>query len=694
MPTPALLDKDNLDSQIGPEDLTGPERENTPKEDEIVALVNKRYQAAANARRPHDPKLFLSLAFYLGEQNLGWSTNSRKLIDTRNLAQDWKSYTVRNLIKGKILTLLGQATQTTPTAIASPKTSSALDQEAASEARALLAHFDQLHDRGQQTSEALLWALTTSTACLKIYWDPTAEADVPEIDDNGNVTGSGRAEVGEICEDIVPIFDLYFDPAAKHWDRLAWIIHEQVRDLSYVQERYGGENKDGPGWRVKGQTGSGTDGYIESRMNSIVGDLQPGGAGSTDVCTVRELWEKPSARYPKGRLIVTAADVVLRYEEEWPCEKTDTFPFVPLAYLKGLGSIYGLNAVWDCIGAQRTYNTAIRAMEEYLANPWGKWYAPRGAEIDPDALNDPREIVYFNTGFQPSYQAPPQLADIVPKSIEVADANLNDLSGVRSVSEGDAPPGVTAASAIQQLTAANATQLKQCLTNIETFHKQRAEWEIALASQFYAEPRLIGVQDTVDQQGAAQEYTAFKALTQGGSCRITVAPGSAIPQSPQAKQQQMAELFKMLLSQGPPTPDMVSIFITMLKAMEIEESDSVVEELETLLEQMQQEKAQAAAQAQAQQEAQQAQQQATQAQQAQQAQSQQQSQMLGKLLDQQHAVGMQQNELGGHLAKMAATHALGQHDKAQEMATQQAAPQGQEPQSQPSPIGDTQGDSL
>ena len=61
--------------------------------------------------------------------------------------------------------------------------------------------------------------------------------------------------------------------------------------------------------------------------------------------------------------------------------------------------------------------------------------------------------------------------------------------------------------------------------------------------------------------------------------------------------------------------------------------------------------------------------------------------MLKQVLDQQHAVGMQQNEMGGQLAKMAATHALGQHDKAQAAAqappvqmTPPGAPQAPEPQ--------------
>lgn len=680
-PLPKLRDKDNLDSELSPDDFDQADAAPSETDEDLLALMSERYQAASNARRFREHEWFLSLAFYLGEQSLGWSTNRGRLIDTRDLNQDWRSWTTRNLIKGKVLTLLGQATQTAPTAITAPLTDSDIDQQAAGEARALLAHLDRLHSRAGQTTEALLWALTSSTACLKVWWDADAEADVPLLGANGEVTGSTRAAVGEICEDVVPVFDLYLDPKARKWDRLAWIIHEQVRDLSYVQQRYGKA-----GYQVKGDAGTGNAGYIESRMASVVGDAQrtqaPGGGQS---CTVRECWEFPSARYPKGRLFTTAGEVVLRDPEPWP---TKTCPFIPLSYLNGLGSIYGLNAVWDCIGAQRTYNAAIRAMEENLACPWGKWFTPRGAQIDPDSLNDPREVVYFTPGFKPEYDPPPPVAAVIGSAIEISDANLNDLSGVRAVSEGDAPPGVTAASAIAQLTASDATQLKHCLVNIEMFSRRRAEIEIELASRFYSEPRLIGVQD-VAQQGPAgspppalTEYAAFKALTAGGSCRVNVVPGSAIPQSPQARQQQMSELFKMLLGGGPPSPDMLAIFIVMLKAMSVEGGDNVTQELTNLLQKMQADQA-AAAQAAKEQQAQQ-QQAAQQAQQSQQAaqQAQQHGELLKQILDQQHAVGMQQNDLGGQLAKMAATHALGQHDRAQGMAQgmAQAAPlPGMEP---------------
>jgi hypothetical protein len=576
-PLPPLSDPESVESELGASDFARPVPTPRPKDEDIVSLVEGRFQSAANARRYHDGSVFLSLAFFLGEQHLGWSINTQRLVDSRNMEQSWRLYSTRNKIKPKILKLQARALEAQPDASFRPAIwDNEMDRLAAQEARAVRAHLNSVHHEDQQLAEEVLWAMTTSTVCRKYSWDPTALAEVP-----GETEGSPSvwAPVGEVSRETVPIVDLYPDPKARITkgmiSRCGWIIHSHVVDLAEVQTRYGDA-----ALALDGEAASGQDGYIESRMASIVGDQQATSEmARKSAVVIKELWEKPSARYPDGRLITIGGGRVLRYDEKWPCKKRDTFPFVPLSFVNGPGSFYGLNAVYDLIGAQRTYNRAVTAMDQYLEHPWGKWLVPRGAEIGADALNDPREAVYHTPGFKPEYQPPPPVADVISRALVLSDADIGDLSGVHDVSDGEAPKDVTAASALEILKQQDASQMRQFLTNLSTFVVECAEWEIALAAENYAEPRLLAVDDLTEGKEAARQVLAFRGLTNGGSCHVSIEPGSSAPLSAVSRLQLVQQLFQQGFFGQPGDPN---ASLMALEMMDEVRSDPLIERLEQM----------------------------------------------------------------------------------------------------------------
>ncbi len=620
---PALNDPSSVESELGAGDFARAVPAPRPKDEDVVALVEGRFQAAANARRSHDSAIFLSLAFFLGEQHLGWSVNTQRLVDTRNTDQSWRLYSTRNKIKPKILKLQARALEAQPDASFRPAVwDNELDRLAASEARSVRQHLNTIHHEDQQIAEETLWAMTTSTVCRKYSWDPTAYAEVPGEVRGGQMTGSVLARVGEVSRETVPITDLYPDPKARMAkgviSRCGWIIHSHIVDLAEAQDRYGEA-----ALALDGEIAGGQDGYIESRMASIVGDAQTGASGGKKSAVVlKEMWEKPSLRYPEGRLITIGGGRVLRYEEKWPCKKRDTFPFVPLAFVNGPGSFYGLNAVYDLIGAQRTYNRAVTALDQYLEHPWGKWLIPRGAEIGADALDDPREAVYYNPGMKPEYQAPPPVADVIPRAIELSGADMDDLSGIHDVSDGEAPKDVTAASALEILRQQDASQMRQFLTNLSAFVVECAEWEIALAAENYAEPRLLAVDDLTEGQEAARQVMAFRGLTNGGSCHVSLEGGSSAPLSAVSRLQLVQQLYQQQFFGPPGDPEATMMA---LELMDEVRSDALIERL------MQMKKGNDAKAAQARQDAQDQQKQQQQAQSNQQAQSAQADQQMAVL---------------------------------------------------------------
>ncbi|BDI33479.1 hypothetical protein CCAX7_55300 [Capsulimonas corticalis] len=492
--TVTLRDPSNVDSELSADDVI--RTPTMPGEDEIALarLVDERYNSAADNRRIHEPAWFESLAFYLGNQWVSWSNAHGILRSMRDPRRPHQVYAVRNKIRPKIKKLLARGLSASPDAGVAPLTASDLDRAAAAEARALIEHLDNIWRRPHQVKRLARFALTTSTAFLKIYWDPDRRAEVPKFDAAGAIVGSSTAAIGDICEDIAPIFEIYLDPKAREWEDVAWLIHAKVRSLEELRAKYGDRALD-----IEGDAGGGVGGYVESRLASVVGEYGRGSepGQSQKSVLVKELWEKPTLRFPEGRLITVAGGRVLR-DDPWPYAKKDDFPFVPLSFEDGQSTVYGLNAVSDLISAQRSYNEGISRTIEHRKTAWGKILAQEGSEIGVDAFDSaaPGEVIYYKQGSVPPQHIPaPPLPPFLLQMLQMDEGDMNDISGVHEVSEGGVPAGVTAASAIQQLLESDTTQMADFIENIETWHQRRAEWEIALAAQFYKEPRLVWVSE-------------------------------------------------------------------------------------------------------------------------------------------------------------------------------------------------------
>jgi hypothetical protein len=268
-------------------------------------------------------------------------------------------------------------------------------------------------------------------------------------------------------------------------------------------------------------------------------------------------------------------------EVDWPYAKNDDFPYVPLTYQKKYGTIWGLNAVHDLVPLQRHLNNILSRIVDRINTDKPTIMVPKGSEVGIDEYQSRRNFqkVYYEPGMPPTYQSPPPISADWFNAIEVIKGLIEDISGVHEVSNGTVPPGVTAGAAIELLQNSDNTQLAEFINNIETAAKRRAEWEIALVSQFYAEPRLVSISQEADKQTAAMNARSFEALTSGGKCRVEVIPGSAMPKLPALRQQQMLDVLKA----GGFTPEMLPVMEAFWEMMGLEQSDTMPQRLDFAL---------------------------------------------------------------------------------------------------------------
>ncbi len=581
---PPLADPESVESEITPKDLKDPKsfHDQEPTDAKKVELVLKRFRSAQSVRRIHEPGWFDSWQMFRGEHWYSWDATLGAYTDLRYgtaFGEDGEEearrvYSTRNYMKFLVKRVQARALQCKPIVSTAPMTDGQRDRMAADEGRAVLSHCDRRFDRDAQLHEATEWVLVSGPILLKIWFDPTESADMPEFDEMGQIVGSTKAPVGEICEEIVPCFEWYADPKAKRWEDANYVIHARVVPLDYVQRKYS-ENGTKRGWAVNADAAT-DEGGIETRMALAVGDSLRYATQEKDSVLLVEMWEKPSGRYPRGRILVVANKVLLR-DDPWPdfLAALRRFPFVPLAYNASVGTVYGQNLAKDLIDAQRSLNSYVSRLEERRNEASLAILAARGSRIGIDAYegNRLKQVIYYSVMSEeggaplppPEWQASPPFPPEFFQALQQEISMMQDMAGVRDGAS-DMPAGVTAAQAINLLQQADATQTAAFISNLIVYTKATAELEIAFAAAYYDEPRLIEIDDVSEPDPAAakMKLQTFKALNAGGSCRVELVPGSGIAETNVAKQERLERWYAqgMLGQQG--TPEAIEAFFELM----------------------------------------------------------------------------------------------------------------------------------
>lgn len=95
-----------------------------------------------------------------------------------------------------------------------------------------------------------------------------------------------------------------------------------------------------------------------------------------DSVTVIEKYEKPTAEYPNGRLIIVAGDTLL-YSGDMPYlngeDGTRGYPFSKQVCIDNLTNFFGTSVVERIIPVQRAYNTVKNRKHEFMNEGGGSY---------------------------------------------------------------------------------------------------------------------------------------------------------------------------------------------------------------------------------------------------------------------------------------------------------------------------------
>jgi len=403
--------------------------------------------------------------------------------------------------------------------------------------------------------------------------DPTTGAmvgmqEVPVIDPQTGAPAYDELPLGDLNTYVVEPYRMALDPLAMHIHEARWVMEYSIQPLDWIKETYapreGRPEFTGLADQVEEEkdlnntmkrwfqlrTSSGT------RVGGISGNAGSDGASANDqmfenCAVVKEYYERPSAKYPKGRMIVVANHKTL-YAGDSPYsgpELGDWHPYSECRWELVPGRFWGKSPLDDGCEIQKRLNSIDSILilsRKTSAIP--QWLIPQGCGVAPGSTTGrPGAEIFFRadgTGAAPARLPGDHVDEGVFKEREMAIADLREITGAIDILRGDRPPGVTAASALNLLYEVGTGKLFPILDRWKQFVEQDQKKQLRIISKFYREQRddFIRHLRMQDSDLTEQDVANFLGTDLYDNCNVIVEAGSNLPKLQAAKQSLLLEL--------------------------------------------------------------------------------------------------------------------------------------------------------
>jgi hypothetical protein len=569
----SLFDPTDADSELTPLERGDDELEAEEGEYAIVKLLeSERLKEAIESREVLTRQWLYNLAMSRKHQWLGFN-KSGQMVSRRDAGDPYRTYSEDDFITPILQTLVARDVEGQPEVGTRPLTASRRDHAVSDQCRALLATTDRDNEHDKQIALLSYWRRVVGQGYMKVYANPKALAPVPvDFDpETGEVAAVEDLPVGKVCREIINPLFVFYDPKADCEEEANWVIHAEVRSLSYIRERYEGYGQ----WGKNAAHVSGGD-VLEAYLTLITSYLTAQTGNQVDKnslsathlknqALVIECYEKPSKRYKTGRLMVVAGGRLVRHSvlpERW----RERFPIVPLWGRPILGSLYCDGVMTGLVNYQMRYNEVSSRIQDRINSDVLRVVTDKGAQIGVDAFTSPRNmsLIYRKPGATVDFLQPPAPNQYWFVQLDLLKQGARDYAGVHEVSNATVPAGVTAAAAIELLQQADKTQHGVDNVFMSAFLERLGEteveeWREGVLSGMESVPRLVGMSEDTGE-AAWSEAMTFEEMGDGGKCRIVANMASGVQQSPVSRQMQAEAWYGMGLFGPAGTPEAAKAF--------------------------------------------------------------------------------------------------------------------------------------
>lgn len=515
---------------------------------------------------------------------------------TRETGGVWKPLRVRseneyiprpvtNYIFDAYQTLKGYLIKSKPRVTVRPNTQTYRDKSAAKLATLVAeTNYERLKE-DQNYEYAASCAITYGTVFKKSYWDTSYSAQVkiprmvdqPQVDPmTGQQIGiqqvpavnpeTGEPEfdmvpLGDVNTDIIEPYRMVLDPLANDLHKARWIMEYALQPLSWVQETFSKEDEGytGKAMEVKPEaqlsnsmrrfyqlkTSSGTKG-------SYVGMSAPNGSDSApeNSAVVKEYYERPTAKHPRGRMVVVANGITL-YVGESPYSGPDLGDWHPYSECRWEivpGRFWGKSPFDDATEIQKQINSidaVIVLTRKTMAIP--QKLIPKNAGIAPGSWTGrPGQEISYNdtgTGAKPEIIPGVSVDEAVFMERKQRLEDFKNTTGAVDILKGDRPPGVTAASALNMLFEVGTGKLFPVLDRWKKFVENDQKKQLRIIADKYREPRedFIRMLMMKNTELSEEQISRFLGQDLYDNCNVVIEAGSNIPKLQSAEQATLTE---------------------------------------------------------------------------------------------------------------------------------------------------------
>ncbi len=449
--------------------------------EDLISDVVSDFKKRQEQRVAYERQWELNINFLNGNQYCDVSPHGELLAEGKTFY--WQGQGVYNHIAPIIDTRLARFAYISPTVSVRPRTDNDVDVESASLAEKLLENAfkkTKIHD---VVKKATIWSETCGTSFYKVIWNSNG----------GNLIGScDGKDVYEGDVEVLAIspFEIFPDSlATENIDDCASIIHARAMSTQIVKEIYG---IDVAGQKVDVQSLQRTSSLSQESHNII-----------DDGVVVIERYEKPTKKFPNGRLITVAGDKLL-FIGDLPYINDENgkrgYPFVKQDAFEEAGCFFGTSVVERLIPVQRAYNAVKNRKHEFLNRlSMGIMTVEDGSMDIDDLAQDglsPGKVLVYRQGAK----APEIMANMtMPTDFnQEEDKLLNEfvvISGVSNVTSSASNASLSSGTALEILIEQDNSRLLRSAEEIRDSYIKVAKHMIRLYSQFSANMRAIKTED-------------------------------------------------------------------------------------------------------------------------------------------------------------------------------------------------------
>lgn len=496
---------------------------------------------------------------------------------------------VTNYIFDSYQTLKGYLLKNKPRITVTPNTQTYKDKTAAMIAELVSeANYERLRE-AYNYEYAASCLITYGTVFKKDYWDnsylnmshvprtqpqpvidpqtgqPTgATEDVPVLDPLTGDPVFDELPLGDVSTAVVEPYRIAMDPLAVNLHEARWIMEYSIRPLTWIMENF-----DKPG--EQGYTGRAAEVKEEKSLSNsmrrfyqlrnssgargLSGGLAQGSSSGAstmieNAAVVKEYYERPTKKYPKGRLAVVANGIPLYVDQPISDgeEQGDWHPYSECRWEPVPGRFWAKGPFDDATEVNKRVNSIdsiIILTRKTQAIP--QKLAQQGMIVAGQWTGRPGQLVFYRpgpNGEKPETIPPSGVDAQVWKEREQAVSDIKALTGAVAILQGDRPPGVTAASAMALLFEVGTGKLSPILDRWKDFIESSQKKQLKLIAKKYREPRPEFIKALVSKNTELTVDTvkSFVGSDLHDNCNVVIEASSAIPKLKAAEQALLLEV--------------------------------------------------------------------------------------------------------------------------------------------------------